>query len=405
MSDQLSNDLAALQINRDQAPSGGKWKIILLLVVLAGVAAAVVLVGIPFVTAKMYKTAVKATEISLVSPAQASVDLTTTGYVQAQTTSKVGARIAGRLVEVKVKEGDVVKAGQLLATLDDADQRAAIRAAESRVAASRARAATARAQLAESDLQAKRERALVAQGASAKSVVEDLDARIHSLKAQVAAADADVRAAAAEVETLRVNLEYTKILAPIDGTVVTKPLEVGELASPTAPNGVVQLADFSTLVVETDVPEGRLAMIKIGSPCEIVLDAFPGKRFRGETVEIASRVDRAKATIGVKVKFKDESAAVLPDMAARVSFLQKELDAGAMKEPPKLVVPSDALVDRAGAKVVYVIDQGAVRIVPVEIGPAFGAGFELKSGPPAGTRLVSKPAANLADGQKIKEEK
>jgi HlyD family secretion protein len=405
MSDQLSSDLAALQINRDEAPSRGAWKLIVLLVLIVGVAAVGWFVVYPAAYSYLYKTAVSATEISLVSPAQGSVDLTTTGYVQPQTTSKVGARIAGRLTQVLVKEGDTVKAGQLLATIDDADQLAAIRAAESKVAAARARSATARANLAETTQQAKRERELLERGASAKAAVEDLDARAHSLQAQVVAADADVKAAAAEVETLKVNLGYSKITAPIDGTVVTKPQEVGELVSPTAPNGVVELADFSTLVVETDVPEGRISMIKPGSPAEISLDAFPGKRFRGQTVEIASKVDRSKATIGVKVKFVDGNAGVLPDMAARVSFLQKQLDEGSLKEPPKLIVPADAVLDREGAKVVFVIEQGKVRMVPVEVGPAFGNGFELKTNLAPGTRVVSKPTAKLSDGQKIKEEK
>jgi len=146
-------------------------------------------------------------------------------------------------------------------------------------------------------------------------------------------------------------------------------------------------------------------MIKPGSPCEIILDAFPGKRFRGQTYELASRIDRSKATIGVKVKFVDDSAGVLPDMAARVSFLQKELDAGQLKEPPKLVVPADAVADREGAKVVFVIQDGVVHLTPVELGPAFGAGFELKTSLAPGTRLVSKPTPKLTDGQKIKEEK
>jgi multidrug efflux pump subunit AcrA (membrane-fusion protein) len=135
MSDQLSSDLAALQINRDEAPSRGPWKFILLALLVVGVAALVWFVAIPYFTSALYKTAVSATEIALVSPSQATVDLTTTGYVAPQTTSKVGARMAGRLTQVLVKEGDVVKAGQLLAVLDDAEQQAAIRAAESRVAA------------------------------------------------------------------------------------------------------------------------------------------------------------------------------------------------------------------------------------------------------------------------------
>jgi len=405
MSDQLSSDLAALQINRDEAPSRGPWKLLVLLILAIGLAAVGYLVVYPRLYNLAYKTAISATEVSLVSPSQGAVDLTTTGYVQPQTTSKVGARIAGRLTQVLVKEGDVVKAGQLLAQIDDADQQASIRAAQSRVAAARARAATARATLAETAQQAKREHELLDRGASAKASVEDLDARAHSLQAQVAASDADVKASQAEVETLQINLGYAKILAPINGTIVTKPQEVGELVSPTNSAGVVEIADFAILVVETDVPEGRLAMIKPGSPCEIVLEAFPGKRFRGQTYEIASRVDRAKATIGVKVKFVDDWTGVLPDMAARVSFLQKELDAGQLKEPPKLIVPADAVVDRAGAKVVFLIKDGAVELTPVELGPSFGSGFELKTSLAPGTRLVAKPSATLTDGQKIKEEK
>jgi multidrug efflux pump subunit AcrA (membrane-fusion protein) len=74
-----------------------------------------------------------------------------------------------------------------------------------------------------------------------------------------------------------------------------------------------------------------------------------------------------------------------------------------MKEPPKLIVPASALADRGGTKVVFVVDQGKVRMTPVTVGEAFGAGFVLLQGPGAGTRVVANPAANLADGQKIKE--
>jgi RND family efflux transporter MFP subunit len=403
MSDQLSSDLAALQISRDAGPPSSRWKIIALVAVLAGAGAAVYFVGVPWISAKMWKTEVSVTEIGLVSPAQASIELTTTGYVKAQTTSKVGAKIAGRVTKVHVKEGDTVKQGDLLVELDDAEQVATLRAAESKVAAARARVATARARLAETQEKLQRAKTLAESGAGAKAEYDDLAAAARSQQADIAAAEAEVRAAAADLETLRLNVGNTKIVAPISGTVISKPVEVGELASPTNPAPVVELADFSTLVVETDVPEGRLGLVKVGSPCEISLDAFPGQRFRGQTIEIGRKVDRAKATIAVKVKFVDANDLVLPDMAARVSFLQKELDAAAMKEPPKLIVPASALADRGGTKVVFVVDQGKVRMTPVTVGEAFGAGFVLLQGPGAGTRVVANPAANLADGQKIKE--
>ncbi|MGH7437783.1 MAG: efflux RND transporter periplasmic adaptor subunit, partial [Polyangiaceae bacterium] len=133
------------------------------------------------------------------------------------------------------------------------------------------------------------------------------------------------------------------------------------------------------------------------------LDAYPDKRWRGEVADTSPQLNRAKATATVNVRFLDRDATVLPEMAARVSFLEAPLDPGQLKEPPKKIVPGSAVADRAGAKVVFVDDQGAARMVPVTLGKPFGDGFELVDGPAAGTKLVSKPPATLADGQQIKE--
>jgi hypothetical protein len=120
-------------------------------------------------------------------------------------------------------------------------------------------------------------------------------------------------------------------------------------------------------------------------------------------MEITPRVNRTKATVTVKVAFVDDRENVLPDMAARVSFLSSELDKAALKAPPKTIIPGEAVATRGGAKVVFVVDDGKLRVVPIELGPAFGSGFELKRGPPPGTRLVKNPAETLTDGQGVKE--
>jgi len=99
----------------------------------------------------------------------------------------------------------------------------------------------------------------------------------------------------------------------------------------------------------------------------------------------------------------DENEGVLPDMAARVSFLSGELDKEALKIPPKTVVPGSAVADLQGAKVVYRVEGGVVRPTTVILGPALGSGFEVMSGVSAGTRIVSNPPQGLADGQRIKE--
>jgi RND family efflux transporter MFP subunit len=405
VTDQLSSDLASLRIDR-AAPAGGSAKRVAFTVVLVAGAAAGAWVAYPRVTAQIFKTEVSTTEVSLLSPVQSSVQVTATGYVVPQLTSKVGPHDTGRLARVLVKEGDTVKAGQVLAEMETLDQQSAIAGAVSRVTVSRAHAATARATLAETAQKVARERALVEHGAEGKSVLDDLVAQQTSLEEQAKAAEAEVAAAQAERATLGVSLRQRTVVAPIDGTVVTKPMKPGEIASPGDSNGtIVELADFASLLAEVDVPENRLAPIKIGGPAEIALDAYPDRHYRGEVVEFGKRVDRSKATLVVKVKFVDPMAGVLPEMSARVSFLSAPVSEDALKAPPKKVVAADAVVDRGGRKVVFVVgDDGAVHSVPVTVGAVATSGsLELLSGPGSGTRIVTTPPPELADGMKVKE--
>jgi RND family efflux transporter MFP subunit len=423
----LSSDLAALKIDHDQPGSGGSsgssaLKPLAWLAVLAGIGTGAYYGAWPVLEARMFKTEVDITEVVVVSPAQASITLTASGYVAAERSSTIAPKIPGTVEKIFVKQSDDVKAGDVLLEMDPTDEKAAIMAAHSRVAASRARAAsalaqvsTAEAQIKEMRQQAERERRLAEQGISPTAAAQDLEARVESLQTSKGAAEAahkaaqaEARALGAEVEVLSTNLGNLKLLAPIDGRVMNKPPQVGEFIGP-QPAGVavdmggIEIADFSTLVVEADVPEQRLHLIEIGGPAEIVLDAFPQQRLRGKAIEVTPKVDRAKATVTVKVAFVDRFERALPEMSARVSFLAGELDAEAVKAPPKTIVPATAITERGGAKVVFVLEEEQVRMVPVELGPAFGRGFELTSGPRPGTRIISEPGEALVDGQRVKE--
>jgi HlyD family secretion protein len=416
MADRLTTDLAALKIDRD-APAprasggsgrGGLGGRVVSILVVAGIAGAAYVFGLPYLQSTVFKTEVSVTEIAVVSPAQASIELTSTGYVVAQAVSKVAPKVFGKVVKAHVKEGAVVKAGDVLFELDPVDQQASIATAASQTAAARARAQTARANLNETKQQLVRAESLAKEGIGPRAAADDLTARVTSLEEQVKAADAEARASQAAVSALSVTLDGFTVRAPIGGTIVNKPPEVGEMVGPqpagiAADMGGVEIADFSTLMVETDVPEQRLAQVKIGGPCEIVLDAFPTRRIRGKAYEITPRVNRTKATVTVKVSFVDDSNGVLPDMAARVSFLTNELNEAELKAPPKTIVPGSAIATVGGAKIVYILEDGRVRATPVTLGPAFGSGFELVRGPNPGTRLVKDPPADLKDGQRIKE--
>lgn len=409
MADQLSSDLAALRIDRATPPRRGNLLARLLWVGVAlGAAAGGYKLGVPYLEAKLFKPEVEVTEIAVISPAQASVELTSTGYIVAQVTSKVAPKVMGKVSKSNVREGMVVKEGDILFEIDPADQRASIASASSQTAVARARAQTARANLNEARQQLARAEALARDGIGPKSAADDLTSRVAALEEMVKAADAEARAQGTVVGALNVTLESFTVKAPIGGTVVNKPPEIGEFVGP-QPAGVavdmggVEIADFSSMMVETDVPEARLSQVKLGGPAEIVLDAYPDKRYRGKAIEVTPRVNRTKATVTVKVAFVDDREGVIPDMAARVSFLSSELDKAELKAPPKTIIPGEAVATRNGAKVAFVLEDARVRIVPLEVGPAFGSGFELKRGPPPGTRLVKNPAETLTDGQGVKE--
>jgi RND family efflux transporter MFP subunit len=405
--DRLSSDLASLKIDRDAPPRRSIAKPLIWLAVLAGAVVAAYFLLLPRLTSQLFKTEVDVTELVMVSPAQSSVQLTSTGYVIAETTAKVGAKMMGRIVELPVNDGSVVKKGDLIARLDDQAQRSALATGRSRVASARARAMASRASLAETQQQILREKMLVERGVSGKAAFDDLQLKAHTLLEQQRASEAEVASAQSEVDALEVLLKDMVITAPIDGTVTERFTKLGEMMSPTTVGGVniVELVDFNSLVIEVDVTESKLSFIKPGSPCEASLDAFPGKRYRCATYMLGKKVDRSKATVKVKVKLVDPADGALPDMSAKVNFLEKELDAAAMKEPAKLIVPGTAVANRDGGKVVFVVSEGKVKMTPIEVGAAFGDGFVVKQGPSAGTKIVANPPADLADGASIKEKR
>lgn len=426
--DQLSQDLASLKIDRGPRPgTPRRWpRLVGGLAVLAVLVAAGYAFGYRKLRSSLSNPEVRIGEVALISPVQSQVQLTATGYVVALVYAKVASKVPGRIAEIFVDEGQTIEKGARVARLEDVDFKTQLATARARWASARAKIAVARASLTEIKVQIDRERPMVEKGVTAQATLDDLEARRGSADAAVRAAEAEALAADADVKALEVQLGSYEIITPISGTVVDKLVKVGEGVSPGfGTPGVIEVIDLTSLVVEVDVPEGRLSQAVVDGPCEIVLDAYPTRRYRGAVKEIGRRVNRSKATVPVKVRFVDladgkpvpggkpdpgEPAGarrpeILPDMAARVSFLTSTIDPKTLDTPPKLIVPSGAVVQRNGRDVVFVVDEGEVRMTPVVLGAAGGDGKELVTKLPAGTKVVLDPPADLGDGQKIKENK
>lgn len=370
-----------------------------------GAAVGIFLVG-QAAFSRLLKPVVSVGEIITVSSAQAEVKLMASGYVVPLRHSVISSKLPGRLESMLVKEGDEVRTGQLLATLESGDFRASFNEARASVTSAQARVAGAKATLSDAKLQLDREKRLQARGGSSQAAVDSAQSRFDVAEATLRAGEADVKTAMARLDNAEVALKNTRITAPFDGRVVRKIAEIGEV--PTAvyqssAGGIVELVDFASLVVEADVSEGRIATVKLGDPAEIALDAFPNQRFRGEVSELRPTVDWQKATVLTRVKFMDPIPGVLPQMAAKVLFLNRALDETKLKQPPKTVVPTNALVERGGAKMIFVLSEGRVHLTPVVVGEAVGEALELKQGPPPGTKVVRQPPSSLRDGDSVKE--
>jgi RND family efflux transporter MFP subunit len=384
----------------DGRTAGGKW--IGTVVVIGAVGAAAYFGVFERARAAIFVTEVTTGNITLVSPSAANVQLTASGYVVAERSAKVAAKVPGRVAELYVKVGDAIERGAKVARLEDVDFKSTLASARAKAAAARARIPIARGSLAEAKTTLDREKPLSEKGAIPKAEIQDLEQKVLTLHASIRATEAEAHAADAEAASLQVQLNEYVITSPVAGTVVAKLVDVGEGVSPIfgAP-GVIEVVDMASLVVEVDVPEARMAQAMVGKPVEITLDSYPDKRFRGTVKEIGRRINRAKATVPVKVQFVDRPAEVLPEMSSRVSFLSAAVDAQA--STPTLTVPSAAVVQRGGDNAVFVLEDDHVKLTHVKLGKPIGDGVALDTPLRDGTKVVLAPAAELADGQKVKE--
>ncbi len=402
--------LASLRIDRSAAPlqrRRKRWPWVLAALVVAGAAAALLLPR---------QTAVQASAVLAAYPSQQYAELTASGYVVAQRRAAVASKGTGRLVELNVREGSLVKQGTLIGRLDASDVLAAVAASQAGVlqaqaARAQAQAAVgqARAELANAEVELKRQQALQAQGFISAQAVDGADRRLAvarsalaTLQAAVATAQAVIGPSQAQVRLQQVNQANTDIRAPFDGVVLVKNANVGDMITPFSSasgtsGAVVTMADLRTLEVEADVSESNVARIKPEQPVEITLDALPDVRFRGNVSRIVPTVDRAKATVMTKIRFEKLDARILPEMSAKVSFLSQP--ATAEDQRPVIAVNPKAVAQRAGKPVVFKLSGDTVEQVPVVLGRRIGdlqelTGSTLKSG----ERVVLNPGDKLAAG-------
>jgi RND family efflux transporter MFP subunit len=394
----LKGELASLKIDRSRSgASPWRWPLFLLLPI------ALVLLGLYGLRARQAFSAVEVetTTAAVSRKVEASAGtpiLTASGYVVARRKAVVSAKIQGRLSELRVEEGSVVREGETIARLESIDYEAQV---------TRSKAAVLRA---EADLAENRRQLRLSEDMARQKVISD-DQR-DAAASRVKIAEAALAQAQADLSFAEAQLQNTVIRAPFGGVVVKKMAEVGESVAPIPPGvnistssgAIVALADLATLEVEADVAEANVAKVGNGQPAEVTVEAIPDRRYKAVLRQVIPTADRTKATVMVKVTILDKDKDLKPEMSAKVTFLEpekKEKVAGA-DERPVVLIPRAAVATRDGKPTVFLVRDGHAQARPVVLGTERQDQVIVQEGLAGGETIVAKPGDELKDGATVK---
>src|SRR4051812_44226941 len=356
------------------------------------------------------------------------------GHLQARETVKVSSNVTGDLLSLSVKEGDRVKAGQVLGQIDK-------RLGESQVAQFRGAVASAVAQTAQVDaaiaqdrLDLARMEKLVAEQLAKQSDLEKAQTQLRLDEAKKAAQQQIVAQTQGQLETARYNLSRATLTAPIEGTILELYHKVGERirGSDFSEDVVLLMGGLAEMEVKAEVGEHEIVDIRVGNEAIVTIDAIPDKPFKGHVAAVGRNAqiknpgtDAEVTTFFVRVGLDDPPEGGLPGMSAAVSVatathkavLTVPIQAVTSREPKKkegegAPAPAGSAAVAANGKpkpvkVLFVVDKdGVAQMRPVKTGIASRTDVEILEGINEGDTIVDGPyrtlARELQEGQKVK---
>ncbi|HEY2171333.1 MAG TPA: efflux RND transporter periplasmic adaptor subunit [Candidatus Angelobacter sp.] len=323
--------------------------------------------------------------IATVASRTMPVELQAIGNVEAISTVTIKAQISGQLVGVHFKEGDFVKKGQLLFTIERPPFEAALRQAEGTLAKDEAQSLN-------SKLDAERYQGLGKQGVVSKQQVDAAGAAANAMAATVTADKA-------AVETAKINLEYTAIYSPINGRTGSVGVKEGNLVKANDVPILVTINQIEPIYVSFSIPEQQLAELKQYSNTKsLKVEAAPQggtQHFQGRLTFIDNSVDLTTGTIKLKATFDNGAHALWPGQFADVNMTLKS-------QPNAIVVPTAALQTSQNGTYVYVVEQDhTAKQQPVKVGWNVGEDTVISFGLQPGQRVVTDGQLRLTPGAKV----
>jgi HlyD family secretion protein len=393
-----------LRIKRDDRPvpatSRRAWVIILLLIVGGGIAF--------WFATRPKPVEVRTTAVRAITgnPGERTV-LNASGYVTARREATVSSKATGKVMEILIEEGDTVKAGDVLARIDDTNVQANLQLAHAQLDAAKAAIAETSVRLTEAEQDLARQQSLLTRSVAAQADFDHAAAAAGALRARLTQQQAGVTVAERTVAIWQQQLDDTIIRAPFAGIVTSKNAQPGEMISPMSSGGftrtgICTIVDMDSREIEIDVNESYINRVTAGQEVVATLDAYPDWKIPCKVIAIIPTADRQKSTVRVRVGFDQLDPRILPQMAVKVGFR----DAGAASAAPAtrlVLVPKGAVQSVDGRDVVYVITGGRAERRAVTVAGTQSDESTVSAGLAAGERIVVDAPAALTDGAAVKE--
>ena len=391
--------LSELKIDRSNVDAGGRgWLLpVLGVALIAIIAVAWMLLG------KMNGAVEVETEVARRPPsaAAASSVLDASGYVTARREATVSSEVTGKVIEVLIEEGMSVEAGQIVARLDDTTQRAQLALGNAQLQSARAALAETEAQLRAARLERDRLRELSVRQLVSASSVDEAEANYDALAARLATGRDNVTVAEKTVALTQDALDDMTIRAPFGGMVVSKNAQPGEMISPISAGGgftrtgICTIVDMDSLEIEVDVNEAYIQRVKPGQAVSATLDAYPNWQIPADVIAIVPTADRQKATVRVRIGFRERDDRILRDMGVKVAFLGSEPPPETSGEQPGVLISREALQQDTDGDFVWRVANNKVERRGVTLGsPADRDRVLVLEGLKAGDTIVRSAATS-----------
>ncbi len=354
---------------------------------------------------------VKIGRVSAMTWAEASTLLDASGYLKSRHQATIGTKLAGRVEEMRVIEGDKVKKGDTLAVIEHNDLKAMLASRHAQAERTAAELDEARADLWAREREDYRVTRLYNQKKATAEEYEKGQAEHKKASARVAALEAAVKLVKSNIDELKATIVTMHLYAPFDGTVVEKQGEVGEIISPTSMSSslgrsaVVTIADLQHMDVETDISEALLWRIATGQPASVSVSAIPSRRYRGRLRQILPMSDRSRSTVKVKVEILDPDDHLFPELAATVHFQASESANSPNAGKTFLFVNKSAVVNESGHNYAWIVQKdNTVRKGKVEVATTTEDLARVESGLKLDDAVVVNPPKSLREYDTVRIE-